>query len=184
MYTLLVAAAFELLTRAALNAASLGPFEIRDLSPVQKALPVIASYLYYDIGTMGMRGGYVTEAYLRILKLQHPDFAKRDLLVIIWPHRSSLIAQRMFDASWSGLHARLGRAMYALISLSIPFWLIYAFSALFHRFHVTDVTVWVSLTISFLFVVLGVTVSLTAFENAGHTADDGATAKGTRGNDH
>jgi hypothetical protein len=171
-HALLVVAAFELLTRAALNAASLGPFEISDLSLVQKALPVLGSYLYYDIGTLGMRGSNISQVYLRTLQLQHPDFSKWDLLVLLSPHRSSLIPQRMFGASYSGLHARSSRSMYSLTSFFIPIWLIYAFSTLFHKYHISDLTVWIALAISSMFVILGVAVSLTALEKADHTSDD------------
>ena len=51
-HSLMVIAAFELLLRSALNSASLGPFEISDLSLVEKALPILGSYLYYDVGTI------------------------------------------------------------------------------------------------------------------------------------
>jgi hypothetical protein len=171
-YALLIVAAFELITRAALDGANLGPFELSDLSLVQKALPILGSYFYYDIGALGRRGGHIGLVYLRILQLQHPDFSKSDLLILISPHRSSMIPQRMFGSSYSGLHARLGRALYSIFSIALPIWLLYAFSELFDRFHMSDITVWIALAMSLLFVILGITVSLTAYEKTDHDSDD------------
>jgi hypothetical protein len=114
--------------------------------------------LFYDILTVGFRGGITTRVYERLLRRLHPKMDEADLLILIAPHRISLIPQRLPGASKFGLNARLGLAVYFVLLLAEPFWLIYAFWVLFSRFNPTDFTVWAALTLSLLFVVLGSTV--------------------------
>lgn len=76
------------LGRAAVDGVNIGPFEISDLSLILKALPVVVSYLFYDILNIAVRGGEVSGVYRRILQLLHPAVAKSDLLILIAPHRS------------------------------------------------------------------------------------------------
>jgi hypothetical protein len=171
---LLIMAAFELLSRAAVGGVNIGPFEVSDLSLVQVALPVIGSYLFYDIQNIVIRGGEVNGVYRRLLERLHPNVAQSDLLILIAPHRSSLIPQRIPGAKPSGLHARLSLLLYTSLMLAVPLWLIYAFIVLFYRFHLSSVMVWVASVVSFLFVVLGFAVLRTVYEKgqlAGFAAD-------------
>ena len=108
--------------------------------------------------TISNHGGTISLVYQCILQLLHPKLEEADLLILVAPHRSTLIPQRIPGASRSGLHARLAILVYTVMLLAVPFWLIYALWVLFRRFELTDFTVWAALVLSILFVVLGGTV--------------------------
>jgi hypothetical protein len=157
-FVLLVIAAFELFARAAVDKASLGPFEVTELSLIQKALPVIGSYFFYDLAVIGIRGAQVNNVYGRILRLLHPEFHRAGLLILIPPHRSSLVPQRMPGQRTNGLYERLSSALYYLVIFGIPCWDVYAFIILFGNFHISDVTLWIAFVISVLYIILGISV--------------------------
>jgi hypothetical protein len=90
LLALLVAATFELLDRAAIVNAQVGPFQIKDLSVIQKALPVVFAYLVYDLVVLGLRFMYSRAVYLGITRLFDPSLSSTKLDRLLLPHASSL----------------------------------------------------------------------------------------------
>jgi hypothetical protein len=163
---LLVVAAFELLARAAVGKAALGPFEVNDLSLVEKALPVVGSYIFFDITNTSVRGGEVNGVYRRILESLHPDLAEVGLVILATPYRSSLIPQRLPGVNDSALRRNLSVGINGMLTIALPIWLIYAYSILLRKFGLLDISIWIAVALSLVYVTLGFTTLTFLYQRA------------------
>jgi hypothetical protein len=151
----LSAGAFELLSRAAVAKASLGPFEIRDLSLVQKILPVMIAYLFYDLSNLYYQDSQYSAIHELLLKTTHKDFQDADLDLYLEPRVASMYHP-------AGLRRAYDRPLYYfttfiwLVGLfGITAFQVYAFYQNFQVFGVDDVLTWFTLGIAILFTSFG-----------------------------
>jgi hypothetical protein len=88
--SLLVVAAFELIDTAAIADVQLGPLKVTRLAPVQEALPVLFSFLMYDIIVLSVRYTYCEQVCLQIVRMLHEPLSRTELDRLTLPFSSSL----------------------------------------------------------------------------------------------
>jgi hypothetical protein len=165
---LLVATAFVMLDHSAIVNAQLGPFQIRDLSPVQKALPVLFAYLIYDSVVSGVRYLYSRVVYYEISHLCQEHLHSTHLDRLVLPHGSSLFGPWLFLPEGNRLQGFIRRTTRvlrwgALASVfAVEVYLIYR---LFRVYGAGDIVVWLSAIISLSLVVFSVMVGLVSRPN-------------------
>lgn len=153
---LLVSASVELLDQAAVSDVQIGPFQVHDLSFVQKALPVIGGFLIYELATNGVRYLYTRRLANSLIEQFQPAlFAIGHYPRLVYPLSSSLFGPlawyqqdhakfRLIKVSTAGL--RVGSlAIPPLLELSW-YW------RLFETYGFRDVLVWLSLSFTLGFV--------------------------------
>jgi len=165
---LLTAAAFELLNRAAVANAEIGPFQIKDLSLIQKVLPVIFAYFIYDAFVLGARYLYSMRVADEITRTFQPSLSDAVLDRLLYPQGSSLFGPMLWHKSNSSMY-RLTTAFTMVLrvgSVVSPILIeIYAFSSLRNRFGLNDVVVAFSLIFSLGFIAFSVLILLTSLRD-------------------
>jgi hypothetical protein len=82
---MLAAILFELLARAAVEKASIGPFEVKDLSLFRLALPVVIAYSFYEITLLVLQSYEFEQAYIAAFSNLYEDAAASDLEYFVLP---------------------------------------------------------------------------------------------------
>lgn len=162
---LLVAASFELLNRAAVSNVQLGPLQIRDLGPIQKALPVVFAYLIYEQVALGVRYLYSWTVASGIAGLFQPSLRATGLDELLNPIGSALFGPMDWYQSNTLTRRMVGVFNIALRggSLSVPLVIEgYALYQLFKVFGSRDVVVWFSTLFSLGFISFAALVVLTS----------------------
>jgi hypothetical protein len=156
-------AAFELLARAVIGEVSLGPFKITDFSLIQKLLPVVIAYTYYEHSAAITMRRFLTETHSNIIKTLHRTFYDNDLDYFLLPS-SALRAEEILSKGAQNVGAKLINVLSYLpkaAMLFAPFvFEAYAVYRLFHAFGLKDIIVWVSTVISMLFLLQGFLIAL------------------------
>ena len=161
---LLLAALFEMLARAAITKVSVGPFEVGDLALIQKALPAIIAYQFYDLQC---QIAYITACGLvsRVaMERYYPELINSRLDYFLLPRNSSLLGSTLFadhmgpghSENWNvsrPLTQRFSLYMGFVIILYAVLFEIYAYWRLFTQFSFRDPIVWATLLLSFFFVI-------------------------------
>jgi hypothetical protein len=160
LLALLVMAAFLLLDRAAVTSAQVGPFQIKDLSLIQKALPVLFAYLIYDLSATGIRFLYSRAVHEEITRLIEPPLSATRLDRLLLPHSSPLYGPMYFGTDQRlNRIARLFTALLRLGSLlSVLLIEAYALYRLFKVFGDRDPLVWLSTAFSTGFVLFAAVI--------------------------
>jgi hypothetical protein len=96
---------FELLARGAIEKASFAGLELKDLSLVRKALPVLTAYLYYDWIVLWIRVGDVQAVHAVILEGLRPKIAEKDLNLFLEPRLQSFFVTIQLADGCSRRHA-------------------------------------------------------------------------------
>ena len=154
-FIVLSAGAFELLSRAAIATASIGPFEIKDLSLVQKLLPVMIAYFFYDLANLYYQHSQYLTVHELVVRVTHKDFQEADLDLYLEPRVTS-----MYHPAW--LRREYDRPLYYFTTLiwliglfGITAFQIYAFYRNFRTFGFDDLLNYVSLAVAVLFMSFG-----------------------------
>jgi hypothetical protein len=146
------AIAFELINQAAIAGAQIGPFQVRDLSLVQKALPVMSAYLAYDAVSLGLRYVYSWQVYQGILRLTHEPVWLAWLDTLLRPPTSSLLGPPPLALQAGGrldrLAFMLSRGLRSVALGSSVVVEAYMFVRLFQRFGPDDIVLWASAALS------------------------------------
>jgi hypothetical protein len=165
---LLTAAAFELLNRAAVANAEIGPFQIKDLSLIQKVLPVIFAYFIYYAFVLGARYLYSMRVADEITRTFQPALSDAILDRLLYPQGSPLFGPLLWHKSNSSMY-RLTTAFTRVLrigSVVSPILIeIYAFSSLRDRFGLNDVVVAFSLIFSLGFLAFSALILLTSLRD-------------------
>jgi hypothetical protein len=80
----------ELLTRAAITGASVGGFQLTDLSFPRKFLPALIAYEYYEIMSLFVHELQLSRLYRSLMEVAHPSVWTAGLAISIAPHFSPL----------------------------------------------------------------------------------------------
>jgi hypothetical protein len=165
---LLVAAAFQLLDQAAVVSVQAGPFQIRDLSVIQKVLPVIFAYLIYDETVSGIRYLYSLRVASEISRAFQPSVKSSSLDGLLNPQGSPLFGPMLWHRSKSREYRLLAKLTQVLRlgSLLLPLVIeAYAFYRIFEAFGFRDVVVWISALVALGFIIFAALVILTALRD-------------------
>jgi hypothetical protein len=156
---LVLAVVFELLSRAAIGKASLGPFEVKDFTPVQLGLPVIIAYLFYRLWLANDLRLIVRQVHDEVIRVTRKDIYNNGMHLPIAPLRSAILA---IGFAMPRLHSERKRRF--VRNLTTPLTLIfalgflvfegYAYYILFRSLGYTNIAVWIGLLISLYFIVL------------------------------
>ena len=165
---LLVAATFELLDRAAVTNVQAGPFQIKDLSLIQRVLPVIFAYLIYEETVLGVRYLYSMSIASEIARTFQPALKSSTLDGPLNPQGSPLFGPMLWHRSASRSYRLL--ALFTIVlrlgSLTAPLIIeAYAFYRLFRLFGAGDIIVWISVIFSFGFTLFAALVILTGLQD-------------------
>jgi hypothetical protein len=153
---LLISASVELLDQAAVSNVQIGPFQVHDLSFIQKALPVVGGFLIYELATNGVRYLYTRRLANSLIEQFQPALsAIGHYPRLVYPLASSLFGPL---AWYQQDHARfrlikVSTAVLRVGSLAIPpllelrwYW------RLFETHGFRDVLVWLSVCFTLGFV--------------------------------
>jgi hypothetical protein len=93
-YSPLAMAVFELLARAMIAKASVGGFEVKDLSLIRLSLPIIVAYLFYDTWDLVNARMNYYNVYWAIMDQLHNHITSHGLtdLTLLTQHRFLVLA--------------------------------------------------------------------------------------------
>jgi hypothetical protein len=154
--------AFEFITRAAIGKISIGGLEISDLSLIQKFLPVVVSYFFYDVARLAAIGRQYKDVYHNVTKQVYPVLDKYKLDGLVAPFRAWVIEIPGRDGN--KVLAGVRTLLYVFIYTAPLLIEIYLYYRLFVQFSVTDVTTWISLLLTLVFLAWGIIISLSKEE--------------------
>ena len=162
-FMLLIALMFELITRAAISDVQVGPFQLQDLSLLQRSLPVIFAYLIYNVLVHQLRTEYTWTAAQSLMRELHPSLRFTGLDSLLFPKRTSLRGFWFFPSgTWLDSVSTFFKKVLHYGSLLVALLFeCYAFYELFRRFGLHDWIVWASLTFAIAFLAYGTLAYLT-----------------------
>jgi hypothetical protein len=154
MVAILAMAVFELLARSAINKAVFSGFEIKDLSLIRTALPVIVAYYFYDLSVLFYVDSEFEKAHSRIIEILHEDISKENVDYFIRPRQPSILGALLparENRVTKVFNTTFGISLYAGIFL----FEIYAYYLEFTRLRSDLVLIVAALVLSALFVFYG-----------------------------
>jgi hypothetical protein len=140
----------ELLNRAAIDKVSIGGFELTKLPFVSAILPVVISYIFYDLAARHAAEHNVAAAYSKCISRVYPSI--RQSVILMEPWRTSLTGY-----SGGGVSKLLGDALGRIVLFGIPLYEVYAYVMLF-KTSGRGIVIWGSLLLSCFFLVYGIVV--------------------------
>ncbi|HEX5734512.1 MAG TPA: hypothetical protein VF131_16875 [Blastocatellia bacterium] len=143
--------AFEFLLRASIPEASIGPFKLTDLSPLQKFTPVVVAYFYYSTSSLGVMRRYLVISIESIIKIFYQPAWDNYFSYLQLPP-SSFVVEELIDQYSKGLFSKVRRFMQAIIAFTVLImplaFEVYAYYQCFYRFGIKDFFTWASLAAS------------------------------------
>jgi hypothetical protein len=143
--------AFELITRTAITKVSIAGFQLANLALIQKFLPVVVSYYFYELTQLSIRGSDYQDLFFYVSSKVWPALSRYDLdeaLALprkVYAFNPSLLGRENEKA------LQVTRRVLALASfLAIPLIEIYMYYQVFHQYHFSDVISWISLAASLI----------------------------------
>lgn len=155
LLAVLAAILFELLARAAVEKASIGPFEVKDLSLFRLALPVVIAYSFYEITLLVLQFYEFETAYIAAYSNLYEDAAARDLEYFVLLIMPAHFAPRTYDTyrhdAPSDLLVTMQFLTVVIVYLSVLAFLGYAYYIQFRFFHFGNIAVWITVVINAYF---------------------------------
>ena len=152
---------FELLTRAAISEVTVGPFKVNNLTLIQKGLPVVIAYLYYELCAFRAMVIIQSVVYKSIVKGICKPFHDNNLETIAM-FSSTFDVEDFLESNVEGNSNRLIGFLSQPLRLTLVFmpllFAAYAFYRCFSIFGKGDFLVWTSLVISALFLLQGMLI--------------------------
>jgi hypothetical protein len=87
---LVIAAAFELIRRTAVEEIQFAVLQVKDFSLIEKVLPLLFAYYLYEIVILSIRIGYGLRTHSIIIELVNPGLRRTNLDRLITPRTASL----------------------------------------------------------------------------------------------
>jgi hypothetical protein len=155
--TMLIIVVFELLARSAINKVVVSGFEIKDLTLIRTALPVLVAYYFYDLSNLLYMDSDFEKIHSRIVEILHRDVSDENLDYFLRPRQPSILGALLLgrDNKAVGLlNSALGISLYAGIVL----YEVYAYYLEFTRLKTTLPLLITALVLSALFIFYGLFV--------------------------
>jgi hypothetical protein len=173
-------AAFELLARAAINKASIGPFEISDLSIIRIALPVLVAFLFLQLAALDGARGLLEDAYSSIMEIAHKELVETNLVMLVLPTAPVIQGPLLFGTDTPGYEKK--RLIQALDNLFTGFSLVvflgfeaYAYRIEFTRFGTSTLAMIALVVSAFLVTASLITFATSTGLTTGRPGVNGAT---------
>jgi hypothetical protein len=148
---LLIAAIVELLDLTAISNFQLGPIQFSDLTLVHKLLPVVASYLIYDVWLTAIRYAYALGIAAKFDRIFRPGLAASPFVGLIYPSAPNiLVPLPPYKHKTVVLRLIQNFNLFFKVAVSItPFLLVaYWYVRLFSEFGYRDFALYVSAALS------------------------------------
>jgi hypothetical protein len=153
---------FELLTRAAVAEVTLGPFKVTDLAIIQKILPLIVAYFFFEFGSSTIQRNELSDVYYEIIRVCHKSISSNNLQYYLSPRIGFFLFGNLF---WQPANILVRNIQYLLQIPIVLFAIlgptifeIYAFLRLFEGFGVSDIVVWFVLLFSVMIMIQAYTI--------------------------
>jgi hypothetical protein len=144
-------ASFELLVRAAISKASIGPFEVSDLSLIRVALPALVAFVYFQLLAIESARVLLEDVHAAVLRAVYPEVAGSYLVGLTTPPAPAAQGALVFPLAGIGALARrrLVRAFDSASTIAV-FVLFVAFEIYAHALQVARFGLSVLLVVAFL----------------------------------
>ena len=146
---------FELLTRSAIEKISIAGFEVNDLSLIQRAIPLIIAYFFYDLVNLILLQGDHRAAHGELLKILHRDIWDTELDMLLWPRTPSLLRTSRLGRKETRLDALFQSSLTVAVVFAGILFEVYAFYIQFGLYGFKDILVWITVVLSVAFVAYG-----------------------------
>jgi hypothetical protein len=151
LFFILIGASFEEIT--------LGPIKMKDISIIEKLLPLLVAVNYYELTSLICMRRLLIETEGRIVESLFPDFYKNGLHGYLFPNLVPLWANEIFAKSHEGIVHKVDDFIFIFIGLIVISGAIlfecYAFYICFVLFGVSDIILWAVLILAILFLLKG-----------------------------
>jgi hypothetical protein len=157
---LLLMAVFQLLKQAAIKRASIGPFEVENLSPIRYALPAIIAYFFYDMVALIAQRSDVRMFLSSLLDELHKDVRNNELERLISIQSSSIFG-RTYE--YKSIRSKRIIGLFRLVPIntilfgSLAFQ-VYAYWSQVNTFGFKSILVWLAAFFSAFFVIYGLLI--------------------------
>lgn len=161
-------ASFELLAHTSIVEAAVGPFKLNDLGLLQKYLPLVAAYSYCSMSSLGVMRQHMRDLTPAVVTINHESVAKNSLDIFLQPHslfHSSETSQKFSVGMLSKTFLHIEAILVLALMVGPVAFLAHAFYHCFVAFGFRDVNLWVSLSLSFVFVVQAVLIFIHYFRD-------------------
>jgi hypothetical protein len=169
-----LAFAFELLTRGGVSELSVAFIKIRDLSLVQKLLPAVFAYVVIEGANALLEAAALREAHDAIIRMRWSVIHNWDLERLLWPPNSMVYSTAKYvyflgsDTGLLGTGLIVGSAVRAVLVLLLPIaFTIYSCTRLFILYGLADVLTWFSVGVSVVALSYAVLVIATSLRMGG-----------------
>ena len=154
---LISASLAELLARSAISQFSIGPFQVKDLSLIQKVIPIVLAYLLLEQHVLTLHTEAMESVYSEIVDYFHPKISENNLKMYLAPSMTLLWTAGMEgtrDARLATFQDSVGGLLTLLLMGALFIFEIYLFVVLFRTYGFTDALVWISVVLSTIFILL------------------------------
>jgi hypothetical protein len=150
---------FFLLIGASVEEVTLGPIKIKDISIIEKFLPLLVAVNYYELISLIIMRRLFLETEGRMVEILSKNIYKNDLETFLFPNSIPLWSEKIFEKSYEGIVYKINDNINLFISLIIFLGAFlfegYAFYMCFVLFGVSDIILWSVLIVSVLFLLKG-----------------------------
>jgi hypothetical protein len=151
-----LAGVFELLVRATIAKASIGPFELNDLSLIRKLLPVLVAYFFFDLCATNLRRQELYIAAESLVEKLHPSVHSSRIHMLLVPRQPTVLGITMLAKSKiSGLLYSTSAIPGIIVAILPILFMVYAYIVQFREFGVKDILTWLTLVVSLFLIALG-----------------------------
>ncbi len=161
-------ASFELLAHTSIVEAAVGPFKLSDLGLLQKYFPLVTAYSYCSMSSLGVMRQHMRDLTPAVVTINHESVAKNSLDIFLQPHslfHSSETSQKFSFGILSKTFLHIEAVFVLALMVGPVAFLGRAFYHCFVAFGFRDINLWVSLILSFAFVVQAVLIFVHYFRD-------------------
>jgi hypothetical protein len=161
-------AAFELLAHTSIVEVALGPFKLNDVGFLQKYLPLIIAYSYCSMSSLGTMRQHMRDLTAAVVAINHKSIAKNSMDIFLQPYslfHTSETSQKFSFGALSKTFLHIEAIVVLALMVGPIIFLGHAFYHCFFLFGFRDVNLWVSLILSFVFVLQSVLVFVHYFRD-------------------
>ena len=154
-------AMYELAAHTWITEVTLGPFKLSNLALLQKYIPIVVSYAYCAITSLGTLRKYMRHLIVDVMSIHHQSTVTNDLEMFIVPP-SLLQTSEIVSTFSEGVIPKILRVIMGILTLSLltgPIaFLVHSFYQCFVIFGFRDVNLWISAFLSLVLVLQGILV--------------------------
>jgi len=167
---LITCAAFELVSRSAIDSISLFGLDVKELTVVQRLIPMLVSYLYFSCVGWFALGVLLQDAHKATIASMFPGLKLVDVETYLRPSADVMLFGLVHGEASGRIQMLIGLSfipVVMVIFLAPPIFVIYAAASLLAEFGFSDVLTSGSVALSLLFLIQGALLLSGAFRSHG-----------------